>query len=327
MDLRALPGSAGRQRRPRRTRLRGVTDTPGRRRHGDGLRQEPVYFTGADNKRNVDAPVRSLRQARTRRSPSTSRSRALRAAAIPGIASDPRHRHRSRERTGDRDLALHHALPRGATWDIDVTDLRPLLTGDVTLRGFIDTWVGARGMVAVGQLRDEGGHPRGAPVAVMPVWTRSAPCTAIRPSPSRRRCRPQTLIAAGGRVSFALRTFVTGHGQGNPKTARSSARRHTRSRWARRRTKPRYGGPTARRRPLPTSRERSSTRRARLVPRRRREPWTFDITADVAGGMASIAYDVEAYVNTCRPDASPAGGCTLGSEVRTTAAPTPNRTG
>ena len=44
------------------------------------------------------------------------------------------------------------------------------------------------------------------------------------------------------------------------------------------------------------------------------KPWTFDVTADL-GGAATVtfAYDVDAYENTCRPDAMPCAGCTLGA--------------
>ena len=40
----------------------------------------------------------------------------------------------------------------GASWDLDVTDLRPLLTGDVTMRAFIDTWVGPGSQYGAGWL-------------------------------------------------------------------------------------------------------------------------------------------------------------------------------
>jgi hypothetical protein len=39
-------------------------------------------------------------------------------------------------------------------------------------------------------------------------------------------------------------------------------------------------------------------------------PWTVDITA---GGQANFAYAVEAYENTCRPDADPCLACSLGT--------------
>jgi len=44
------------------------------------------------------------------------------------------------------------------------------------------------------------------------------------------------------------------------------------------------------------------------------KPWTVEVTKDVAGGStAAVAYDVEAYDNTCRPDANPCAGCSLGT--------------
>ena len=44
------------------------------------------------------------------------------------------------------------------------------------------------------------------------------------------------------------------------------------------------------------------------------KPWSFDVTAGVAGASeATFAYDVQAYESTCRPAATPCAGCTLGA--------------
>ncbi|MEZ4312904.1 MAG: PNGase F N-terminal domain-containing protein [Polyangiaceae bacterium] len=63
------------------------------------------------------------------------------------------------------------------TWDIDVTHLRPLLSGDVMMRTFIDTWVGPGSVYGAGWLvtasfEMKGGVPDKLPVAVVPVWNR-----------------------------------------------------------------------------------------------------------------------------------------------------------
>ena len=40
-------------------------------------------------------------------------------------------------------------------------------------------------------------------------------------------------------------------------------------------------------------------------------PWETDLA--LAPGPLTIGYDVEAYTNTCRPDAPTCTGCTLGT--------------
>src|SRR5262249_19804639 len=64
----------------------------------------------------------------------------------------------------------------GAAWDLDVTDLRPLLSGDVTMRAFIDTWVGPGSSYGDGWLLSAsfemtGGIPERLPEQVIPVWS------------------------------------------------------------------------------------------------------------------------------------------------------------
>src|SRR4029079_11333794 len=106
-----------------------------------------------------------------------------------------------------------------ASWDIDVTDLRPLLTGDVTMRGFIDTWVGPGSQYGAGWLLTasfemKGGIPAALPIAAIPVWT---PRSVVygdpaKPIPDAAPAQTLELPEASG---YALRTIVTGHGQGN----------------------------------------------------------------------------------------------------------------
>ena len=62
-----------------------------------------------------------------------------------------------------------------ASWTVDVTALRPLLSGEVTVRVFIDTWVGPGHVQGAGWLVDaafemKGGTPARLPIAVIPLW-------------------------------------------------------------------------------------------------------------------------------------------------------------
>jgi hypothetical protein len=283
----------------------------------------PVYFTGTDNKRIVDAPASF---------PATGAySKIILHLSLdcPSGGCDPWDRLATlgvvtaKGANGDPDTVIeierfitpYHV---GATWDIDVTDLRPLLTGDLTLRGFIDTWVGpgsqyGDGWLLTARFEMTGGIPAALPVAVMPVWTMRSAVYGDPAKPIAMSVPAQTLTLPAGASSYALRSFITGHGQGNVgNCAEFCSKSHTLT-----------VGTTAHAQKVwrtdcaktaaPNQQGTYKYSRAGWCPGADVKPWILDITSDVAGGMASVAYDVEAYDNTCRPDAMSCAGCTLGS--------------
>src|SRR5512132_1101528 len=141
----------------------------------------PVYFAGEDNKRTVDA---------TASFPATGAYEKIilhLALDCPAGGCDPWDRLgtlgvvTAKGSAGapdtvieiDRFMTPYHV---GMQWDLDVTDLRPLLSGDITVRGFIDTWVGpgsqhGDGWLLSARFEMKGGIPAALPVAVLPVWT------------------------------------------------------------------------------------------------------------------------------------------------------------
>jgi len=213
----------------------------------------------------------------------------------------------------------------GGSWDYDLTDLRPLLTGDLTLEAFIDTWV-PQGQSGIGQgwlltatFQMTGGVPAKVPVAVVPIWTTKQVWYGDPAKPIAGSIPPATVTLPAGASSYAVRAFVTGHGQGNvDDCAEFCSRQHTLT-----------VGST----PVSTTVWRTDcattavknqggaypfASRAGWCPGASVRPWIVDVTQDVgAGPTASFAYDVQAYDNTCRPDAVPDGGtcvgCTLGA--------------
>ena len=205
-----------------------------------------------------------------------------------------------------------------ASWDLDVTDLRPLLSGAITLRTFIDTWVGpgspyGAGWLVTASFEMKGGIPAKLPVAVVPVWRRSY---AVYGDPAQPIAAsiPPAEVALPPATSYALRTFVTGHGQGNAANcAEFCQRTHTLT-----------VGST----PFPQDIWRNDCAitgapgqqgtwqyaRAGWCPGADVRPWTVDITSEAAGASSlTVGYDVAAYENTCRPDATVCQGCTLGT--------------
>jgi hypothetical protein len=206
----------------------------------------------------------------------------------------------------------------GAKWDLDVTDLRPLLTGDITLRAFIDTWVGPGSQYGGGWLLSAsfeltGGVPSPLPIAVIPVWTMRSAAYGDPAKPIAQSLPAATLTLPAA-TSYALRTFVTGHGQGNAgncaefcsrtHTIKAGATPHDATVW--RDDCDKTGAP----------KQQGTWQypRAGWCPGADVLPWKVDVTADVAqSSTASFAYDVQSYENTCRPDATSCAGCTLGS--------------
>jgi len=285
--------------------------------------ETPVYFTGADNQRFVDAsatfPDEGL----------YSQIVLHLTLACPSGGCDPWDRFGSLGvvtapgATPEEDEVIEIArfitpFGVGGSWDIDVTDLRPLLSGDVTLQAFIDTWVGpgspyGDGWLLTASFEMTGGIPAKIPVAAIPIWRRSYVVYGDPAKPIEGSALPQdvTLPAAS---SWALRTFVTGHGQGNAQncaefcgkthTVTVGATAHDQEIW---RTD---CAETA----VPGQMGTFQYSRAGWCPGADVFPWTLDVTADVAGGSSiTIGYGVEDYVNTCRPDSPMCQGCTLGT--------------
>ncbi|MGC4118512.1 MAG: peptide-N-glycosidase F-related protein [Myxococcales bacterium] len=285
--------------------------------------QTPLYFTGSDNQRTVD---------RTASFPTTgaySRILLHLTLACPAGGCDPWDRLgwiaavTSRGQNGAPDTLVELArfitpFHVGMSVDVDVTDLRPLLSGDLTLRAFIDTWVGpgspyGDGWLLTASFELTGGVPARIPAAVIPVWQVALVVYGDPAKPIAGSAPAQKVSLPAGATSYALRTLVTGHGQGNADNCAEFCSRdhslaftapHTHQVW-------RDDCATT---AAPNQQGTYRYSRAGWCPGADVRPWIEDVTADLAGlSEATLAYDVEAYENTCRPDASECTGCTLGT--------------
>ncbi len=201
----------------------------------------------------------------------------------------------------------------GGQFTVDVTDLQRVLEGPQVVRVFIDTWVGPGHANGAGWLVDAafdyvGGMPAPDPIAVMPLW---APRRLVYGDPQRLIDPATTADLPDGLTGVRLRALITGHGQGNAgNCAEFCARDHTfridseaitRNLW-------RDDCATT---AVPNQQGTWRYARAGWCPGAMVTPWI----ADVAGtaGTRTITYGVAAYENTCRPDATTCGGCTLGA--------------
>jgi hypothetical protein len=282
-----------------------------------------IYFAGDDNKRIVDLPASFPAEG------VYSQIVLHLSLECPQGGCDPWDRFASlgivteKGATPEEDTVIEVAryitpFHVGAVWDVDVTELRPLLSGEVMMRAFIDTWVGpgspyGAGWLVSASFEMKGGIPAKVPVAVTPVWNRRYVPYGDPAKPVADSVPAQDAALPEG-SSHALRVFVTGHGQGNKDNCAEFCKRtHT---------------VTAGVTPYPSEIWRTDCAttgvpgqqgtwkysRAGWCPGAVVLPWTVDITPDVAGAASvKVAYAVEDYENTCRPDAAVCEGCTLGT--------------
>lgn len=282
-----------------------------------------VFFTGADNQRVVDAqasfPVEGLYEKITLHlsldCPPGGCDSWDRFATL-GLVTE-----KGQNGAPDKVIEIaRYITPYKVTaaWDIDVTDLRPLLSGDVTLRAFIDTWVGpgspyGAGWLVTASFEMKGGAPAKVPVAVLPVWD---PTYVVYGDPAKPiegtvKAYDVMLPAAS---SYALRTFITGHGQGNAgNCAEFCKKTHTLTVGGVDHAQPIWRADCA---TTAVSGQQGTWKysRAGWCPGADVIPWVLDITPDVNGAAsAPVGYKVQDYENTCRPDAATCTGCTLGT--------------
>ena len=207
-------------------------------------------------------------------------------------------------------------------WDIDVSELRPLLAGKVTLRVFIDTWVPqgnaaqyGGGWVVGTTFNMKGGTPAKSPIYVTPIWAWST--TGKEPTqvvygdarwPINTSVPPKTLTLPNGPKSWGIRSTITGHGQANlDNCAEFCSKNHTWKVGSGVNTKAMWRTDCA---SFPSSGTYQYSR-AGWCPGADVAPWDIDITSQVTlGAQTTIAYDVQAYTNTCNGDAPNGGICT-----------------
>lgn len=207
----------------------------------------------------------------------------------------------------------------GGTWELDVTALRPLLSGPRTLRVYIDTWVGPGHANGNGWLVDArfdlvGGIPSERPIAVLPLFPLVEVGVGDPMVPIADQIAAVEAMIPAGASRVELRSVITGHGQGNADNcAEFCPLAHGYE----------VGGAGVQRtiwrddcgdNPISNQQGTWQLPRAGWCPGDIVQPWVEDVTAMVtAGASVSVRYDTQGYENTCRPDAPVCTGCTLGT--------------
>jgi hypothetical protein len=207
----------------------------------------------------------------------------------------------------------------GARHVIDVTELRPLLAGDVVLRVFIDTWVGPGHPNGDGWLVDArfdfvGGAPTRVPIAAIPLWDLRTVEYGDPAAPISESVPSVVVELPIETDAVALRSIITGHGQGNlHNCAEFCPRNHgfligeqpfVREIWR----------DDCAETPVEGQQGTWQYPRAGWCPGAEVIPWIEEVGAAApAGASVTVTYDVQAYENTCRPDAPVCTGCALGT--------------
>ncbi len=204
------------------------------------------------------------------------------------------------------------------SWSIDVSHLRPLLTGTRTLRLVVDTWVGPGNSEGAGWLVDArfdmtGGVASPRPVAVVPIYTRRVFEVGDPEQPVLDVVPPVSVEIPQGVTGVTLVSLITGHGHGNAENCAEFCQENHGFL---------LGGQDAIQRTLwredcndtPVAGQIGnwSQNRAGWCPGADVLPWIEDIGGSAsAGGLLSIEYAVSPYENTCRPNAPSCEGCPL----------------
>jgi hypothetical protein len=217
---------------------------------------------------------------------------------------------------GDTELELARFITPyrvGGEFTVDVTDFQRVLEGPQTMRVFIDTWVGPGHANGAGWLVDVsfefvGGVPSPDPIAVVPLWS---PRRIVYGDLMRPVDTSATATLPDGLTGARVRALVTGHGQGNAENcAEFCAKDHfirvddeviTTHLW-------RDDCATT---AVPNQQGTWRYARAGWCPGAMVTPWIGDVAG--TAGTRAISYEVQAYENTCRPDAITCSGCTLGT--------------
>jgi Peptide-N-glycosidase F, C terminal/Peptide-N-glycosidase F, N terminal len=210
------------------------------------------------------------------------------------------------------------------SWDIDVTELRPLLVGTVTLRVFIDTWVPQGNAAAYGggwvvgtTFEMTGGVAAKAPVVVLPLWTWNT--TNKEPTevpygdpntPIATSVPPRSIELPAGPTSWGVRSTITGHGQANLDNCSEFC---SRDHWWTVGTM--MNKSTVWRTDCSSYPSQGTYQypRAGWCPGASVIPWDLDVTSQVsAGSSTTFTYGVDAYLNTCNASANDDGGLCTG---------------
>ncbi len=189
----------------------------------------------------------------------------------------------------------------GFSWESDLTELRPLLSDTITLRVFIDTWVGpghsqGEGWLFDAELDFEGGAPPVPEVTeIIPVWPHLSYNAGLEDNPVTDQVVPVELPVDSA-TQVTLRSFISGHGWDNRQNcAEFCAKDHSytvgEGTWDREVWRDDCADTV-------TDGTQAGTweyNRAGWCPGAQVHPWDMDVTEHWTGETATVGYALEPY--------------------------------
>ena len=201
------------------------------------------------------------------------------------------------------DITAGGAFPGTCDWVLDVTDYKFLLTGDVTLRLYIESWMGdARGWLMTCEFVFIHGVTELQPYKIVNLVTRDWLEYGNPDNPIENGLPPVEVLIPADAAGAKVRAITTGHGQGNTfNCAEFCSRHHTvvagpesfqhilwRNDCALNECSPQLGT--------------WQYARAGWCPGDKVDPWDNDISHLITpGAPLTLDYDVDDYVNQCGP--------------------------
>jgi len=193
--------------------------------------------------------------------------------------------------------------PDSCIWEIDATEYRSLLGGEVVLSNYIESWIGGnRGWLVTIDFAFIEGPTFLDPYKVVNLWQDYYVLYGDPADPIETVLHPLTVDIDPTADRVWLRVITTGHGQGNTENcAEFCNREHTLNA---------NGAPFSfnlwrsdcNQNPCSPQGGTWTYPRAGWCPGDAVDPWDQDITSSVVPGQpATLDYDVEPYENFCRP--------------------------
>ena len=194
--------------------------------------------------------------------------------------------------------------PGECSWLIDVTGYQSALRDSVTLRSYIETWIGEnRGWQVTAVFEFVEGKPKFEPFAVQNLWLADRLIYGDPGQPVTKWIQPIDFQPDPRTDSVIVRMIITGHGQGNTENAAEfSVKQHYLD----------VNGTTfshelwrddCAKNPCSPQGGTWIYERAGWCPGSAVVPWDINITQFIQSGKTiNLNYHIEPYVNQCRPN-------------------------
>jgi hypothetical protein len=193
--------------------------------------------------------------------------------------------------------------PGTCTWEINVSPYKTLLTGEVTLRNYIESWIGGtRGWLATLDFAFIEGEREYEPYRVANLWQAGHATYGDPDNPVDAAFQPMTIPTDPATAKIKVRVLASGHGQGNTDNCAEFCRKehsliaggdtYSHNLW---RTDCSVN-------PCSPQGGTWTFARAGWCPGADVKPWNVDITSSFTPGQPiTLDYDIEPYENFCRP--------------------------